>query len=140
MPREESPCGEVVARKAILLMQHPERAFPALLQAEPSIHEGLLSPFDIGGEPAGTIWAIKHSPEGRFEAEDARLLRSLARFAAAAHRTTAALQGAQTRSRETERTLRESEERYRRLFESMDEAYAVVEVLKDDAGKWADFR
>ena len=39
-----------------------------------------------------------------------------------------------------ENTLRESEEKYRNLFESMDEAYAVVEVLKDDAGNWADFR
>jgi len=36
--------------------------------------------------------------------------------------------------------LRESERKYRFLFESMDEAYAVVEVLKDDAGNWADFR
>jgi PAS domain S-box-containing protein len=35
---------------------------------------------------------------------------------------------------------RESEERYRRLFTSMDEAYAVVDVLKDDAGHWVDFR
>ena len=36
--------------------------------------------------------------------------------------------------------LHESEERYRALFESMDEAYAVVEVLKDEAGAWTDFR
>lgn len=35
---------------------------------------------------------------------------------------------------------RESEERYRRLFTSMDEAYAVVDVLKDEQGSWADFR
>lgn len=39
-----------------------------------------------------------------------------------------------------EAALRASEEKYRSLFESMDEAYAVVEVLKDDAGEWADFR
>jgi PAS domain S-box-containing protein len=39
-----------------------------------------------------------------------------------------------------EAALRESEERYRSLFESMDEAYAVVEVLKDARGRWADFR
>ena len=39
-----------------------------------------------------------------------------------------------------ETALRESEERYRLLFESMDEAYAVVDVLKDDAGNWCDFR
>lgn len=36
--------------------------------------------------------------------------------------------------------LSESEERYRTLFESMDEAYAVVDVLKDEAGAWVDFR
>lgn len=36
--------------------------------------------------------------------------------------------------------LRESEARYRFLFEAMDEAYAVVEVLKDSSGRWTDFR
>ena len=115
MPREESPCGEVIARNAISLMRHPERAFPALLQAEPGIHEGLLAPFDIGGEPAGTVWAIKHSPDDRFEAEDARLLTSLARFAAAAHRIAAALRGSEASSRATEMTLREREARFRAL-------------------------
>lgn len=42
--------------------------------------------------------------------------------------------------KEAEAALRESEEKYRALFQSMDEAYAVVEVLKDDAGQWTDFR
>jgi PAS domain S-box-containing protein len=36
--------------------------------------------------------------------------------------------------------LHDSEKRYRALFTSMDEAYAVVDVLKDDAGRWVDFR
>lgn len=36
--------------------------------------------------------------------------------------------------------LRESEAKYRFLFDAMDEAYAVVEVLKDEAGRWSDFR
>ncbi|WP_198383769.1 PAS domain S-box protein [Roseomonas sp. KE2513] len=45
-----------------------------------------------------------------------------------------------TDRRRAEDALRESEKRYRALFESMDEAYAVVEVLKDDGGRWADFR
>ncbi|WP_409528244.1 PAS domain-containing protein [Rhizobium sp.] len=35
--------------------------------------------------------------------------------------------------------MSESDERYRALFESMDEAYAVVEVLKDEVS-WVDFR
>ncbi|WP_143467699.1 GAF domain-containing protein [Leptolyngbya ohadii] len=38
-----------------------------------------------------------------------------------------------------EASLRKSEEKYRSLFESMDEAYAVVEVMADDNGKWNDF-
>jgi PAS domain S-box-containing protein len=45
-----------------------------------------------------------------------------------------------TARKQAEDALRESEEKYRSLFSSMDEAYAVVEVLKDETGKWADFR
>ncbi|WP_428970237.1 PAS domain-containing protein [Sphingomonas sp. Xoc002] len=45
-----------------------------------------------------------------------------------------------TDRRHADDALRESEERYRTLFESMDEACAVVEVLRDDTGRWADFR
>jgi PAS domain S-box-containing protein len=36
--------------------------------------------------------------------------------------------------------LREAEERYRTLFVSMDEGYAVVDVLRGDDGAWSDFR
>ena len=102
MPREASPCGEVIAREAVLLMRNPERSFPALLQAEPGISEGLLAPFHLGGVPVGTVWTIKHSPDGRFEAEDARVLKSLARFASAAHQTVQALQLAQASSQQAE--------------------------------------
>ncbi|WP_221090942.1 PAS domain S-box protein [Deinococcus aquaedulcis] len=35
--------------------------------------------------------------------------------------------------------VRASEEKYRALFTQMDEAYAVVEVMKDDTGRWTDF-
>jgi PAS domain S-box-containing protein len=41
--------------------------------------------------------------------------------------------------RQAEAALRESEAKYRSLFNSMDEAYAVVEVLADDNGEWNDF-
>src|SRR5262249_42734419 len=42
-------------------------------------------------------------------------------------------------SRIMHEALRESEEKYRTLFTSMDEAYAVVEPLVDEAGGWNDF-
>ncbi|MDZ8054778.1 MAG: ATP-binding protein [Aulosira sp. ZfuVER01] len=41
--------------------------------------------------------------------------------------------------KQAEDALRESEEKYRSLFNSMDEAYAVVEVLSDENGEWNDF-
>ncbi|MEB3230915.1 MAG: PAS domain S-box protein, partial [Leptolyngbyaceae bacterium] len=34
--------------------------------------------------------------------------------------------------------LRQSEERYRTLFESMDEGFVVLEVIMDEAGEWED--
>ena len=41
--------------------------------------------------------------------------------------------------RETERTLRASEERYRTLFDSMDEGYCVIKLLFDQAGNAIDY-
>ena len=84
IPREASPCGVVIARDSVLLFRQAERFFPVLKGMEPRVHETLLAPWHSNGEPVGTLWAIKHTPEGRFDAEDARLLQSLARLAAAA--------------------------------------------------------
>lgn len=41
---------------------------------------------------------------------------------------------------ETARKLRDSEERYRDLFESIDQGFCTIEVLFDDAGKAVDYR
>ena len=40
----------------------------------------------------------------------------------------------------TDESLRNSEERYRTLFESIDEGYCIIEVLFDDGGKAFDYR
>jgi two-component system CheB/CheR fusion protein len=42
--------------------------------------------------------------------------------------------------RQTEARLRESEARYRRLFEAMDEGYLLAEILRDEAGRAVDLR
>lgn len=85
MPFAASPCGVVVTRKETLLFRNPERVFPAA-NVDPLIGEVLLVPFQFDGKPAGTVWAIKHRLDGRFDAEDARMLNVLSRFASAAYR------------------------------------------------------
>ena len=45
-----------------------------------------------------------------------------------------------TSRKQAEEALRESEEQYRNLFESMDEGFALCEMVYDEAGKAVDFR
>jgi PAS domain S-box-containing protein len=47
---------------------------------------------------------------------------------------------AEDATRRREAALRDSEVRYRTLFDSMDEGFCVIEVLFDEAGKPADYR
>ena len=91
MPRSQSPCEAVIERDRVLLFDRPRRHFGASGGVEPPVVEMLLAPFHVDGRPAGTVWAVSHTPERRFDAEDARLLTSLARFAAAGHQLTTAL-------------------------------------------------
>jgi PAS domain S-box-containing protein len=118
IPREASPCGVVIARDSVLLFREAERFFPALNGMEPRVHETLLAPWHSNGTAVGTLWAIKHTPEGRFDAEDARLLQSLARLAAAASQMSDALNDAKA----GQEALRESEERFRSLVEGWAQA------------------
>ena len=92
MPPEASPCGTVMERNCVLLFNEAERFFPALQAVEPRIYENLLAPWHVKGKAVGTLWAIKHTADGRFDAEDARVLQSLARFAAAAFQMISALE------------------------------------------------
>ncbi len=102
IPQEASPCGVVIARDSVLLFEQAERFFPALHGLEPRIHENLLAPWHMNGEAKGTLWVMKHTSEGRFDGEDARILVSLGRFASAAHQMNVALAEAERARKQLE--------------------------------------
>lgn len=81
MPRE-SPCGTVIERDEAILMAHPERHYAYAQNIPLQLPEALLIPFHFHGKPVGTVWIISHDEQQTFDAEDLRLLTSLARFAA----------------------------------------------------------
>jgi GAF domain-containing protein len=107
MPREASPCGTVLARDTVLLFDRAERHFPALCGVQPPIFEQLLVPFHFDGQPVGTLCAIAHSPERKFDGEGAGLLTSLARFASAAYQLILAREAAESGRQELERRVQE---------------------------------
>lgn len=94
MPRSASPCGKVVEYDEVLIFRDVPAQFPATGQATPDIEEILLAPFHRDGAPIGTVWAVSHDPLREFDAEDRRVLTSLARFAAAAYQTISTHQSA----------------------------------------------
>jgi C4-dicarboxylate-specific signal transduction histidine kinase len=84
-PRNFGPCGDVLDCNSAMLFTHWERRYPYLSVALPLADEGLLVPFHVSGNAVGTIWAIAHSNNRKFDAEDLRLLESMGRFASAAY-------------------------------------------------------
>jgi PAS domain S-box-containing protein len=87
MPRDASPCGMVINAQIPLLFPRTHEFFAPFETIEPPIVEVLLAPFFSEGMAVGTVWAICHDPDRRFEREDARVLQSISHFAAAAYRT-----------------------------------------------------
>ena len=90
-PRDFGPCGDVLDRNAPMLFTHWERRYRYLRPATPLAEEGLLVPFYVKGKAVGTIWAIAHNDQRKFDAEDLRLLESLGRFASAAYQAVASI-------------------------------------------------
>jgi PAS domain S-box-containing protein len=137
MPRNGSPCGTVIQRDAALLFAFPESHYHFSVPRDLPIVEALLVPFHVAGQPIGTVWAVAHTANRKFDAEDARLLTSLSRFAAAAYQMTAALDaeaGKAEQERRAEAALRESEERFRLMVQTVRD-YAIF--LMDPDGKVA---
>jgi GAF domain-containing protein len=83
-PRNFGPCGTVLDRNKPVLFLHPERHFTYLDPIKPPLEEVLLIPFHVDNRPVGTIWAVIHDPDRKFQSEDRRLLENLSAFASRA--------------------------------------------------------
>lgn len=155
-PRDFGPCGDVLDRNAPLLFGRIERRYSYFRPVTPAVEEALLAPFYVEGKAVGTVWAVSHG-DRRFDAEDLRQLQGLGRFASAAYHTSHIRRLEESRraaalnlmedavvsrqaSEQANNELRASEERYRTLFESIDEGFCVVEVLFDSQGHPGDYR
>jgi len=156
MPRDSSPCGAVLDRKTALLFKRFDRHYP-LPEGAPLPEEVLLLPFGMAGREIGTLWLITHDLDRHFDAEDLRLLQSLARFAAAAYRAVESAEAVVVKSQlassliekaaESGEALRllheqsqESEERYRTVFEALDDGFCIVEKVDAEPDGKLNFR
>ena len=83
--REDSLSEVCLAREDVVLFQDPAPSFAGAAGLDPRCHEVLMAPWQAGGRWAGTIWAVAHTAQRRFDREDARVLQNLGRFAAIAH-------------------------------------------------------
>ncbi|CAG9245034.1 PAS domain S-box protein [Paraburkholderia unamae] len=99
MPAGDCPSGAAQERNAMLLFDRPARCFASCREIDPPIHESLHMPWRVNGLAVGTVWAYAHDPARHFNAEDARLLQSLATCASAAQQMTNALRDAQNAGR-----------------------------------------
>jgi PAS domain S-box-containing protein len=81
--------------------------------------EVLLAPFHRGQEAIGTVWIASHTETHQFDQEDARIIKSLSRFAAAA------VQVISTAGANDE-ALKRSEQRHRAMFEASPECVKIV--------------
>jgi signal transduction histidine kinase len=116
----------VLERDSVLLFRYPERHYDYPARVDPPIAEALLIPFHYEGKPVGTIWVIAHDEGRKFDAEDARLMEDLSKFASSAYQVLHSLEGMQEQMAECERSqrvLQESEERFRTLVEACSEVF-----------------
>jgi GAF domain-containing protein len=86
-PRNFGPCGDVLDCNSPLLMRHVERRYLYFQPVAPPVEEALLVPFYVEGKPVGTIWAVAHDPQRKFDAEDQRYKRRKKRLTRRLHRS-----------------------------------------------------
>lgn len=109
-PRHLSPCGVCLDCQSPQLYAYPGQYFAELQATEPLIVEALVIPLIAGNQPLGAIWILSHDPQRQFDAEDVRVMSSLADFTAVALHNNQARQTSESaqielRKREAELSL-----------------------------------
>ncbi len=79
---------------APMIIDHVLEARPSRAPGYAAENEARLIPFTMLDEPVGTVWVLSHDDRRQFDAEDRRLLCSLAGFSSAAFTLRASLQSA----------------------------------------------
>jgi PAS domain S-box-containing protein len=103
-PRDFGPCGDVLDRNRTLLFSHVERRYTYFQPVQPLVEEALLVPFYVAGKAVGTIWAVAHDPDRKFDAEDERMMNSLGRFASSAYQVVSALDALKTQESDRQKS------------------------------------
>jgi signal transduction histidine kinase len=116
-PVEDSPSGVTLELAEGQLFSFPQRHFACLKHVTPEIIEELVVPIPGEPEPSGTLWVMSHAREHLFDAEDRRILTSLANFTCAALTMARAKADAEARATEAEAARN---------------ALALAEARKDD--------
>jgi signal transduction histidine kinase len=105
MPRDFSPCGIVLDVGSPQFFHLPERYFSYLAEVDPRIVEALLIPFSVAGELVGTVWALSHDEEHRFDGEDLRVMVNLSKLAGVAYQVQSSVRDLQEADRRKDEFL-----------------------------------
>lgn len=104
-PRDFSPCGTVIDRKAVQLMILPERHFAYIAYLKPQVVEVLLIPFSVREQLVGTVWLVSHDRGLQFDVEDEQTGQQLARVASEAYQVAASVEISKVGDRRTDQLL-----------------------------------
>jgi signal transduction histidine kinase len=119
-PRNFGPCGDVLDRNTPLLFRNVALRYTYFQAVTPAVEEALLVPFYVQGKAVGTIWAVAHDSQRKFDMEDERLMLSLGKFASCAYQVLTSLDAlnlGMARGEKTEVALRLSNTKLESLIE-----------------------